>query len=59
MTVREMVDSAKRDGIYHVNGLLIPVHIVDIRQVFSRVDYQITPVNGSGMTWTSSDKVSF
>lgn len=58
-TCKAMVDEAQKEGWYHVNGLTVHVRVLDIRTVFSRTDYLVSPVDGGGETWVSADKVSW
>jgi len=37
--------------------MIIPIKIMDIRQVFKRIDVLITPEGGLGKRWVSSEKV--
>lgn len=41
-----------------VDGLGVPVRILDVRQVWGRVDYLVTPEGGTGETWVSSERVT-
>lgn len=40
-------------------ALFFEVQVVDVREVFGRVDVQITPVNGIGTRWVSMDTVRY
>lgn len=45
---------------WHAGGeqpLIFEVKVVDVREVFGRVDVQIRPTNGSGARWVSMDTV--
>ena len=39
-----------------IDGLLVDVMILDVRNVFGRIDYLITPVKGSGTKWITIQK---
>ena len=54
MTTAEIAALLGRTATYHVNSLDIKVIIKDARAVFGRIDYQITPVAGSGSAWVQS-----
>lgn len=58
-TAREMVEEAQKEGDWRSGALTIRVRIVDIRTVWNRTDYQVTPVCGSGLAWVCADRVSF
>lgn len=38
-------------------GLLVPVLVEDVRQVWDRVDLLVSPVNGHGEVWVSAECV--
>jgi len=59
MTVKEMVETAHKEGWYRINGLSIHVTIKDIRRVWNRTDYLVSPVDGGGETWVSEEKISW
>jgi hypothetical protein len=40
-----------------VDGLRIMVKLLDVKQVFGRVDVLVTPVNGSGEKWVWLDRL--
>ena len=44
-------------GMWSIEGLLVCVEIKDVRASFGRIDYEIEPVNGSGMKWVDAVKV--
>ena len=44
-------------GLWNTDGLCIQVRIENVRKVWDRVDFLITPLSGSGAKWVSADKV--
>lgn len=44
--------------VYRTHGLSVRVKILDVRQVFSRVDFLITPIAGTGETWVSEEMIT-
>ena len=64
ITVKEMVkgivtdSTGKAYGSLNVEGLYIDVEILDMRKVWARIDYLVTPVQGAGEKWVSSDRVT-
>jgi hypothetical protein len=34
-----------------LGGVMVDVRVLDVRSVFGRIDYQVTPVKGSGVVW--------
>jgi hypothetical protein len=57
-TAKDMAPAIGRKGIYHINGLGIQVTIVNVRQVFNRLDVLIVPVSGHGQVWVAASSVS-
>ncbi len=41
----------------NIEGLTVHVRLLDVKQVFGRVDVLVTPVNGAGQKWVQSDKL--
>ncbi len=41
----------------HMEGLQVSVKLLDVRPKYGRIDLQITPINGGGIKWISSDKL--
>jgi hypothetical protein len=59
-TAKDMSDAIGRRGsLLGCAGVDLRVYItvIDARQVFSRIDYQIEPVAGSGRAWVSAGRV--
>ena len=54
MTTAEIAALLGKTATYRCNGLDVAVKILDARAVFGRIDYQITPVAGSGSAWVQS-----
>ena len=63
MTVKELVGGIKTDldgkayGHLPCDGLIVDVQILDIRKVWNRIDYLVTPVQGTGEKWVDSIRV--
>jgi hypothetical protein len=51
MTAAEMAALIGRDAEWGANGLTVAVTIVDVKQAWGRLRYQITPVVGRGKVW--------
>jgi len=49
--MKELFKNIDKTATYHINGLDIIVTIIDVRKVWGRIDYRISPVKGSGLTW--------
>ena len=55
-----MKDELKRIGteaVLSIDGLHIHVRILDVRQAFGRIDYNVQPLAGSGTKWISKDRL--
>ena len=60
MTVKEMIHEMKgQQALWSVNTLKVLVDIRDIRDVFGRVDFLISPVGGSGEKWVQKGSLTF
>lgn len=44
--------------MYRIHGLLIEVKIKDMRTVWGRTDYLISPLAGKGMSWVEESQLS-
>ena len=56
-SARAMTDVIGGHGVLREGVLYIRVRVEDVRTVFDRVDYLVTPVAGSGRQWVSADRV--
>lgn len=54
-----MVALLGKPAEYAIDGMKINVTIVDVRKVYNRTDYKITPESGSGTKWVDARKVRF
>lgn len=60
MTAKELMKQIGKDAVYHEElGLKVKVKILDARQQFGRVDYQVMPLAGEGDAWVSESRVTF
>ena len=50
-TVRELRRYIDRTGVYHVDGLAVPITCLDVRTDWGQPTWLITPVGGSGSIW--------
>ncbi len=57
MTVKGLMASIGKRGLYRIHGMSFPVVIQDVRQVFNRVDFQIHPIGGTGESWVDASMV--
>lgn len=57
MTVLEMAAVIGSQVTWKVEGMNVPVTVVDVRKVFARIDYLCIPVGGSGEKWISTDRI--
>ena len=56
-SARAMIEVIGGHGVLRDGALYIRVRVEDVRTVFDRVDYLVTPVAGSGRQWVSADRV--
>lgn len=59
MTAKELAVNIGKKGFLDIGNMQVHVEIIDARQVFHRVDFQVTPVDGNGNTWVESSRVSY
>ncbi len=50
--MKDIMVNVGKHGIIILAGLQVKVKIVDAKKSYGRVRYQVTPVSGSGETWT-------
>lgn len=41
----------------NIDGLIVHVKLLDVKQVFGRVDVLVTPINGKGEKWVQADRL--
>jgi hypothetical protein len=58
VTVNELKGAVGRKGYLLVHGLEVKVEIMDVRQVFNRVDYLVQPEAGRGSAWVAAGTVN-
>jgi hypothetical protein len=45
-------------GYWHVEKIKVFIEIVDVREVYGRVDVLIQPTQGLGEQWVSAERIS-
>lgn len=55
---KEIQEFVGKDATIEVNGLTVNVKILDVKNSYGNIRYQITPVSGSGETWTEKIKLN-
>jgi hypothetical protein len=58
MTAKELAAILGKVGKYSIHGVVFPVVIMDARKVYGRLDYQVMPLNGSGLAWFAADRIT-
>lgn len=60
MTIRDLTAALDKPAMLRLTaeGITIPVIIKDIRNVFGRTDFQVAPVDGKGLVWVNSERVT-
>jgi hypothetical protein len=59
MTVKELAEVIGKRCMVTVwlsDSITFPAQITDVRKVYGRLDYRITPVGGEGEIWVGSDR---
>lgn len=59
MTTKETQELIGRQADYTLNGLTIPVRIVDVKTAFNTLKVQVQPLSGSGLIWVNATSVKF
>jgi hypothetical protein len=59
MTVGQMATRIGQNAVLEVKGMRVFVEVTDVRQVWGKVQYQITPVVGEGSTWVDESSIVF
>lgn len=57
MATLETMPLIGKSAEYNIDGMTIEVVIMDVRKVYNRIDYKITPAKGFGSKWVDSRKV--
>jgi hypothetical protein len=57
-TAQEMSPFIGRLAMLVTGELTISVQILDVRHVWQRTDFKVTPVFGSGEQWVSTERVT-
>lgn len=58
MSAKQLGQAIGQTGTLKVElSLSVPVKVLDAREVFSRVDYYVTPIGGEGFRWVSAERV--
>ncbi len=58
MTVKELAANIGKKGFLNIDNMQVHIEIIDARQVFGRVDFQVTPCDGNGNNWVESRRLS-
>ena len=56
-TARQLTEVLGGHGNLRIDKLIVRVRVDDIREVFGRTDYLVSPVAGSGQQWVAADRV--
>lgn len=57
LSVRKLAELIGETRRLRTGGLRVDVVVRDVREVFGRVDYLVSPVAGSGGCWVSFDRL--
>mgnify|MGYP001598154641 CR=1 FL=1 len=59
MTAKDMVHAMNSEALYITGGLSVDVRIVDVKQTYGSIRYQIVPVKGMGERWVEGSSLLF
>jgi hypothetical protein len=51
MSTKDAMKYIGQTATYRINKLAIQVEVIDVRSVYGKTQYQITPAAGSGEVW--------
>lgn len=54
--VVELHEYVGYEGRVRLGNLLVGVRVIDVRANFGRVDYKVTPLNGTGEIWVGQGR---
>ena len=57
MDIIKLAATVGKKAFWSVEGTKVPVDILDVRQVWSRVDYYCKPLFGEGEKWISHERI--
>lgn len=57
-TLNEMSKMLGREGTIGINGMRIPVRIMDVKQVYGATRYLVAPIGGTGQAWVEASRVT-
>jgi hypothetical protein len=58
MTAQEATKYLNREGVYTTGSLNVRIKVVDAKEHFGRIDFRVTPCQGSGEQWVSQANVA-
>ena len=59
ITAKDMIHAMNSEALYVTGGLSVDVRIVDVKQTYGRICYQIVPVQGMGEKWVEGSHLLF
>ncbi len=62
MSIKDMAAIIGKAGVWYPDIRVdapfgVAVRVVDVRRAYGRTDYQITPLQGSGVSWVTAHTV--
>ena len=58
MNTKELMTFIGKEGTTNLNGLLVGVRILDVKNQYGRIRYQVTPIVGSREIWVESISIN-
>lgn len=59
VTAKDMVHAMNAEVLYVTGGLSVEVRIVDVKQTYGSIRYQIVPAQGMGEKWVEGSSLLF
>lgn len=56
MSIAELALYVGKQGFLSVEGLQVPVKVLDVRQSWGNVHILVTPIKGEGKKWVDSNR---
>lgn len=57
MTAREAMQAVGKTGALQLGPFAVSVKILDVREVYGRVNFLVTPIAGEGQAWKAETSV--
>lgn len=52
--MKELLQTIGKEGFISLNGLKVNVKVLDVKNSYGRIRYQVTPLSGEGEIWVEN-----